>query len=66
MGSRLTAFENRADVDMEIRVFVPPDRPDQYRMIVRVKPGEVKKVLTKKLCNWEEYFSTKNDNVEAF
>ncbi|KVH99836.1 Protein kinase, catalytic domain-containing protein [Cynara cardunculus var. scolymus] len=62
MGARLTAFENRANVEMEIRVFVPPDRPDRYRMIIRVKPGEVKKVLSKRLCNWEEYFSSETDN----
>ncbi|PWA75635.1 DNA helicase, ATP-dependent, RecQ type [Artemisia annua] len=34
-------------------------------MIIRVKPGEVKKVLTKRLFNWEywdEYFSSETDN----
>lgn len=69
MGAKLTAFENRAKVDMEIRVFVPPDRPDRYRMIIRVKPGEVKKVLTKRLFNWEywdEYFSCEPDNHVFF
>nr|KAJ0224727.1 hypothetical protein LSAT_V11C100018840 [Lactuca sativa] len=65
MGGRVTVFENRAAVDMEIRVFVPPARPDRYRMIIRVKPGEVRKVLTKRLCNCNEYFpfpSEKTDN----
>ncbi|KAL4560276.1 hypothetical protein LXL04_032426 [Taraxacum kok-saghyz] len=57
----------RATVDMEIRVFIPPDRPDRYRMIVRVKPGEVKKVLTKRLCNWKEYFPIeKSDDNHIF
>ncbi|KAD3336506.1 hypothetical protein E3N88_32025 [Mikania micrantha] len=46
MGARITIFENRSNVDMEVRVFVPPDRPDRYRMIVRVKPGETKKQMT--------------------
>ncbi|KAI3512261.1 hypothetical protein L1887_19576 [Cichorium endivia] len=66
MGARLTAFENRATVDMEIRVFIPPDRPDRYRMIIRVKPGEVKNVLTKKLCKWKEYFPTEKSENHIF
>ncbi|KAI7747996.1 hypothetical protein M8C21_017392 [Ambrosia artemisiifolia] len=53
MGARLTTFENRANVDMEIRVFVPPDRPDRYRMIVRLKPGEIRKVLTRSLFKYD-------------
>ncbi|KAL8260695.1 hypothetical protein R6Q59_028648 [Mikania micrantha] len=55
-------FENRSNVDMEVRVFVPPDRPDRYWMIVRVKTGQTHKVFTKSLCNWEEYFTFETDN----
>ncbi|KAD3336507.1 hypothetical protein E3N88_32026 [Mikania micrantha] len=62
MGAWLTIFENRSNVDMEVRVFVPPDRPDRYRTIVRVKPGHTREVLTKILCNWEEYFTCETDN----
>ncbi|KAF7128888.1 hypothetical protein RHSIM_Rhsim10G0024300 [Rhododendron simsii] len=50
MGARFTAFENRTGVEMEIRVFVPPARPDRYRKIIRIKPGETKKVKTLTLC----------------
>ncbi|XP_058188285.1 uncharacterized protein LOC131304862 [Rhododendron vialii] len=50
MGARFTAFENRTGVEMEIRVFVPPARPDRYRNIIRIKPGETKKVKTLTLC----------------
>ncbi|THF98643.1 hypothetical protein TEA_008909 [Camellia sinensis var. sinensis] len=50
MGARLTAFENRSTVEMEIRVFVPPTRPDRYQEIIRIKSGETKKVKTITLC----------------
>ncbi|KAL0330812.1 UNVERIFIED_CONTAM: hypothetical protein Sangu_1626700 [Sesamum angustifolium] len=35
---------------MELRVFLPPARPDKYRKIIRIKPGEVKFLKTAKLC----------------
>ncbi|GMP79346.1 hypothetical protein CsSME_00034928 [Camellia sinensis var. sinensis] len=50
MGARLTAFENRCTVEMEIRVFVPPARPDRYQQIIRIKSSETKKVKTMTLC----------------
>uniref|UniRef100_A0A5B7AIR0 Uncharacterized protein n=1 Tax=Davidia involucrata TaxID=16924 RepID=A0A5B7AIR0_DAVIN len=61
--SRLTAFENRSTtVGMEIRVFVPPARPDQYRRIIRLKPGETKELVTKSLC----YENTDPENPTFF
>ncbi|EEF48308.1 conserved hypothetical protein [Ricinus communis] len=38
---------------MEIRVFVPPDRPDRFRKIIRIKPGENKEILVKSFCDWD-------------
>ncbi|KAL3500406.1 hypothetical protein ACH5RR_039499 [Cinchona calisaya] len=49
MGAKVTAFENRSSVEMEIRVFIPPARPDRYQKIFRIKPGEVKGLKTKSL-----------------
>ncbi|XAR69352.1 hypothetical protein NMG60_11000899 [Bertholletia excelsa] len=49
MGAKYTVFENRSRVEMEIRVFVPPARPDRYRSIIRIGPGESKKIKTKTL-----------------
>lgn len=52
MGARLTTtFENRSSLEMEVRVFVPPDRPDHFRKIIRIKPGEKKQVLVKCFCD---------------
>lgn len=50
MGAQCSVFVNKSNVEMELRVFIPPDRPDKYRKIIRVKPGEVKLLKTTKLC----------------
>lgn len=51
MGAKLTVFENKSNVDMEIRVFVIPSRPDRYRKIIRIRAGESKVVKFKYLCS---------------
>ncbi|KAL7225124.1 hypothetical protein ACSBR1_020432 [Camellia fascicularis] len=38
MGGKLTAFENRAGLQMEIRALISP-RPDQYVSITKIRPG---------------------------
>lgn len=45
MGGSLTIFENKSSVNMEFRVFVPPDRPDHFRKIINIKSGERKAIL---------------------
>ncbi|KAF5936340.1 hypothetical protein HYC85_027469 [Camellia sinensis] len=42
MGAKLTSFENRSSVEMEIRAFILPTRPDHYVSIAKIKPGETK------------------------
>lgn len=57
MGARFTTFQNKSEMEMEIRVFVPPARPDHYRTIIRIAPGETKRVKNTTLCcdyvGWE-------------
>ncbi|KAI3468298.1 hypothetical protein Pfo_024961 [Paulownia fortunei] len=50
MGARCSVFVNKSNVEMELRVFLPPARPDKYKKIIRIKPGEVKLLKTTKLC----------------
>ncbi|KAL0330261.1 UNVERIFIED_CONTAM: hypothetical protein Sradi_5012800 [Sesamum radiatum] len=50
MGAKCCVFVNKSNVEMELRVFLPPARPDKYRKIIRIKPGEVKFLKTAKLC----------------
>ncbi|KAL7166185.1 hypothetical protein ACSBR2_036961 [Camellia fascicularis] len=50
MGAKLTSFENRSSVEMEIRAFILPTRPDHYVSIAKIKPGETKELVTKSLC----------------
>ncbi|KAL0393992.1 UNVERIFIED_CONTAM: hypothetical protein Slati_4365400 [Sesamum latifolium] len=50
MGAKCCVFVNKSNVEMELRVFLPPARPDKYRKIIRVKPGEVKFLKTTNLC----------------
>ncbi|KAK6782570.1 hypothetical protein RDI58_020366 [Solanum bulbocastanum] len=37
MGAKLTVIENRCNDDIEIRVWVPPDRPDKFQRIIRIE-----------------------------
>ncbi|XP_059655204.1 uncharacterized protein LOC132302391 [Cornus florida] len=48
-SGRVIEFENRSSVEMEIRVFTPPDRPDKYRKIIRIEPRKTQKVLSQSL-----------------
>ena len=50
MGAKVTVFKNRSDVEMGIRVFIPPARPDQYQKIFSLKPDEVKGLKLRSLC----------------
>ncbi|KAK6119476.1 hypothetical protein DH2020_046780 [Rehmannia glutinosa] len=50
MGAQCSVFVNKSGVEMELRVFLPPARPDKYRKIIRIKPGGVKLLKTRKLC----------------
>lgn len=49
MGSKCSIFANKSKVEIEIRVFAPPARPDRYKKIIRVKPGETMLLRTTKL-----------------
>ncbi|TMW80917.1 hypothetical protein EJD97_013669 [Solanum chilense] len=40
MGAKLTVIENRCNDAIEIRVWVPPARPDKFQSIIRIK-GDV-------------------------
>ncbi|KAK4710583.1 hypothetical protein R3W88_005096 [Solanum pinnatisectum] len=37
MGAKLTVIENRCKDDIEIRVWVPPARPDRFHSIIRIE-----------------------------
>ncbi|KAK4730238.1 hypothetical protein R3W88_023226 [Solanum pinnatisectum] len=37
MGAKLTVIENRCNDDIEIRVWVPPARPDKFQSIIRIE-----------------------------
>ncbi|XP_015160198.1 uncharacterized protein [Solanum tuberosum] len=37
MGAKLTVIENRCNDDIEIRVWVPPARPDRFHSIIRIE-----------------------------
>ncbi|TMW82888.1 hypothetical protein EJD97_004137 [Solanum chilense] len=37
MGAKLTVIENRCKHDIEIRVWVPPARPDKFQSIIRIE-----------------------------
>ncbi|KAG5591808.1 hypothetical protein H5410_042322 [Solanum commersonii] len=37
MGAKLTVIENRCNDDIEIRVWVPPARPDKFERIIRIE-----------------------------
>ncbi|KAL5853290.1 hypothetical protein ACOSQ3_008408 [Xanthoceras sorbifolium] len=50
MGEKLTTFENKCNVVLEIRVFKPPARPDHFRRIIRVKPGQKEEISLTDLC----------------
>lgn len=50
MGAKVTTFENKSSLEMEIRVFIPPSRPDRYQKIYRIRPGEVKGLKRRSLC----------------
>ncbi|KAH0645301.1 hypothetical protein KY284_033185 [Solanum tuberosum] len=36
MGAKLTVIENSCNDDIEIRVWVPPARPDKFQSIIRI------------------------------
>ncbi|XP_049373607.1 uncharacterized protein LOC125838593 [Solanum verrucosum] len=37
MGAKLTVIENRCNDGIEIRVWVPPARPDKFQSIIRIE-----------------------------
>ncbi|KAK4730265.1 hypothetical protein R3W88_023253 [Solanum pinnatisectum] len=37
MGAKLTVIENRCNDDIEIRVWLPPARPDKFQSIIRIE-----------------------------
>ncbi|EEF48307.1 conserved hypothetical protein [Ricinus communis] len=49
MGVRLTTIKNKLSVEMELRVFAAPARPDHFRQIIRIKPGGKANLLVKTL-----------------
>lgn len=47
MGAKLTVIENKSKNDIEIRVWVPPARPDKFESIISIKAGSWKEVNSK-------------------
>ncbi|XP_059275135.1 uncharacterized protein LOC132029791 [Lycium ferocissimum] len=47
MGAKLTVIENRSNNDMEIRVWVPPARPDKFQRIMRIEAKGWKEINSK-------------------
>lgn len=66
MGGKFSILENKSNVDMEIRVFIPPARPDHYRKIIRIKPGETKLVKMKHLFCRETVKDSEINNPTFF
>ncbi|CAN4076599.1 unnamed protein product [Withania somnifera] len=52
MGANLSVIENRTNNDIEIRVWVPPARPDKFQSIIRIEAeGGWKEVNSKNFSN---------------
>mgnify|MGYP004724481223 CR=1 FL=1 len=45
MGNRVTVLENRTLYNIEIRMWVYPARPDEFKKILRIKPGRSTRIM---------------------
>ncbi|KDP33640.1 hypothetical protein JCGZ_07211 [Jatropha curcas] len=50
MGVRLTTIKNKSCVEMELRVFAAPARPDHFQKIIRIRPGGKVNVSFRSIC----------------
>ncbi|KAH0648138.1 hypothetical protein KY285_033386 [Solanum tuberosum] len=65
MGAKLTAIENRCNDDIEIRVWVPPARPDKFQSIIRIEAsGGWKEVNSKNFIHADATILKVNDDDE--
>ena len=45
MGNRVTVLENRTLYNIEIRMWVYPARPDEFKKTLRIKPGRSTRMM---------------------
>ncbi|KAG5591813.1 hypothetical protein H5410_042327 [Solanum commersonii] len=64
MGAKLTVIENRCKDDIEIRVWVPPARPDRFHNSIRIEAnGGWKEVNSKNFIHADD--TILNDEEES-
>ncbi|XP_049373602.1 uncharacterized protein LOC125838587 [Solanum verrucosum] len=67
MGAKLTVIENRCKDDIEIRVWVPPARPDRFHSIIRIEAnGGWKEVNSKNFIHADATILNDDDEEEEF
>ncbi|KAH0648144.1 hypothetical protein KY285_033392 [Solanum tuberosum] len=69
MGAKLTVIENRCNHDIEIRVWVPPARPDKFQSIIRIEgEGGWKEVNSKNFIHRDamNILNDEDDDEEEF
>ncbi|KAH0648136.1 hypothetical protein KY285_033384 [Solanum tuberosum] len=65
MGAKLTVIENRCNDDIEIRVWVPPARPDRFHSIIRIEAnGGWKEVNSKNFIHADATILNDDDDIE--
>ncbi|XP_049377758.1 uncharacterized protein LOC125842500 [Solanum stenotomum] len=64
MGAKvLTVIENRCNHDIEIRVWVPPARPDKFQSIIRIEAnGGWKELNSKNIIHGDATILNDNDD----
>ncbi|KAH0642522.1 hypothetical protein KY290_034104 [Solanum tuberosum] len=69
MGAKLTVIENRCNHAIEIRVWVPPARPDKFHSIIRIEgEGGWKEVNSKNFIHRDamNILNDEDDDEEEF
>ncbi|KAK6782572.1 hypothetical protein RDI58_020368 [Solanum bulbocastanum] len=65
MGAKLTVIENRCNHDIEIRVWVPPARPDKFQSITRIEgEGDWKELNSKNFIHHTMILNDNDDDEE--
>ncbi|XP_049387784.1 uncharacterized protein LOC125852102 [Solanum stenotomum] len=66
MGAKLTVIENRCKDDIEIRVWVPPARPDRFHSIIRIEAnGGWKEVNSKNFIHADATILDEDERVSS-
>ncbi|TMW83629.1 hypothetical protein EJD97_001164 [Solanum chilense] len=67
MGAKLTVIENRCNDAIEIRVWVPPARPDKFQSIIRIEGnGGWKEVSSKNFIHADAKVLDDDDDEDDF